>query len=202
MTVFGGLTSTAGRANDVWVLSNANGLGGTPSWTQLSPTGGPPPPRQNHSAVFNSSTNRMTVFAGVPTTPSPSSPTLNDTWVLTNANGIITVTIDIKPGEDPPSINPKSKGKIRVAILSSSTFDATTQVDTTSLTFGHTGDEQSLAFCNPHGRDVNGDGLLDLVCHFYKQKTGFQTGDTVGVLKGKTVTGTPIKGTDSIRIVP
>ncbi len=71
-----------------------------------------------------------------------------------------------------------------------------------SLTFGRTGNELSLAFCNPGGEDVNGDGLLDLVCHFDTPKTGFQTGDTVGVLKGKTVTGTPIKGTDSIRIVP
>src|SRR2546425_9110196 len=46
---------------------------------------------------------------------------------------VIEVTIDIKPGEDPPSINPKSRGKIPVAILSSSAFDATTQVDRTSL---------------------------------------------------------------------
>lgn len=114
----------------------------------------------------------------------------------------ITVAIDIKPGEDPSSINPKSHGKIPVAILSRSTFDATTQVDRTSLTFGHTGDEQSLAFCNPGGEDVNGDGLPDLVCHFSIQRTGFQTGDTVGVLKGKTVAGTPIMGMDSIRIVP
>lgn len=114
----------------------------------------------------------------------------------------LNVAIDIKPGEDPPSINPKSHGKVPVAILSSPTFDATTQVDRTSLTFGHTGDEQSLAFCNPGGEDVNGDGLPDLICHCETPKTGFQPGDTIGVLKGKTVTGIPIMGTDSIRIVP
>jgi hypothetical protein len=28
--------------NDVWVLTNANGLGGTPAWLELTPTGGPP----------------------------------------------------------------------------------------------------------------------------------------------------------------
>jgi hypothetical protein len=202
MTIFGGSTNIPpGIVNDVWVLSNANGIGGTPTWTQLSPTGGPPVPRRQHSAVYNPSSDVMTIFGGGTNVPTCCS-ALNDTWVLTDANGIITVAIDIKPGEDPPSINPKSHGKIPVAILSSSTFDVTTQVDRTSLTFGHTGDEQSLAFCNLHGRDVNGDGLLDLVCHFYTQKTRFKTGDTVGVLKGKTVTGAPIRGTDSIRIVP
>ena len=114
----------------------------------------------------------------------------------------IPVAIDIKPGSSPNSINPKSKGTIPVAILSSSTFDATTAVDQASLTFGRTGNEQSLTFCNSGGEDVNGDGLLDLVCHFNTQQTGFQAGDTVGVLKGKTVSGTSIIGTDSVQIVP
>ncbi len=200
MTVFGGGGATS-EFNDVWVLANANGLGGTSTWTQLSPSGALPAAREGLPAVYDPSTNRMVIFAGVSANP----PTYyNDVWVLNSANGIVTITvaIDIKPGEDPPSINPKSHGKTPVAILSSSTFDATTQVDRTSLTFGHTGDERSLAFCNPGGEDVNGDGLLDLVCHFDTPKTAFQTGDTMGVLKGKTVTGTPIKGTDSIRIVP
>jgi hypothetical protein len=39
---------------------------------------------------------------------------------------VIVVTIDIKPGEFPNSINLKSKGKIPVAILTTNTFDATT----------------------------------------------------------------------------
>ncbi len=111
------------------------------------------------------------------------------------------VTIDIKPGGFPNPINPGSKGTIPVAILSTSGFDAPSQVDTTSLRFGRTGNESSLAFCSSP-QDVNGDGLLDLVCHFSIQKTGFQTGDTQGVLTGKTVTGTPIMGTDSVVIVP
>src|SRR5437879_3498010 len=63
MTVFGG--SSPAPSNDVWVLSNANGLGGTPTWTQLTPTGGPPTARTGHSAVYNSTANRMTIFAGL-----------------------------------------------------------------------------------------------------------------------------------------
>jgi hypothetical protein len=72
---------------------------------------------------------------------------------------------------------------------------------TTSLTFGRTGDETSLDFCNSTLEDVNGDGLLDVVCHFNTMATGFLLGDTQGVLKGKTRSGVPIKGTDSVRIV-
>jgi hypothetical protein len=111
------------------------------------------------------------------------------------------VTMDIKPGESPNSINPKSNGKIPVAILSTKDFDAPRQIDLNSLTFGRTGDEQSLAFC--HGsEDVNRDRLQDIVCHFYTQDTGFQCHDTVGILKGETKDGTPIEGSDSVKIVP
>jgi cell wall-associated NlpC family hydrolase len=113
----------------------------------------------------------------------------------------IPAAIDINPGESPNSINLRSKGTIPVAMFSSPTFNALTRVDPNSLTFGHTGDEASLAFCNTHGEDVNGDGLPDLVCHFHTQSTGFVSGDTVGVLKGKTVDGITVRGTDSVRIV-
>ena len=41
MTIAGGYGEGA-NYNDVWVLQNANGLGGKPKWTQLSPTGGLP----------------------------------------------------------------------------------------------------------------------------------------------------------------
>lgn len=73
-----------GAVNDVWVLSNANGLGGTPEWTQLSPSGAPPPVREEHSAVYDPASNRMIVFGGTNPCGSP----LADTWVLTNANGL------------------------------------------------------------------------------------------------------------------
>ena len=112
----------------------------------------------------------------------------------------MTVTIDIKPGEGPAPINTKSRGTIPVAVLSSSTFDAFAQVDQTSLTFGHTGSEKSLAFCSGP-QDVNGDGLLDLVCHFNTPLTQFQAADTKGILKGKILGGNTIVGTDSMIVV-
>ncbi len=115
---------------------------------------------------------------------------------------VLTVDIDIKPGIGPNSINSNNRGVIPVAILSTPDFDAPTEVDRDSLTFGRTGDESSLAFCNRGSEDVNGDGLPDLVCHFHTQGTGFQCGDTEGVLRGETLDGVPIEGTDSVRIVP
>jgi hypothetical protein len=67
---------------------------------------------------------------------------------------------------------------------------------------GRTGDEASLAFCNTNGEDVNSDGLLDLVCHFRIRLTGFQVGDTEGILKERTTGNIYIIGSDSVRIVP
>ena len=99
-------------------------------------------------------------------------------------------------------INPNAMGTIPVAILSSPAFDATTQVNRTSVTFGHTGNEQSLAFCNPGGQDVNGDGLPDLVCHFDSGKTNFVAGDTRGFLQGVAVSGVAMLGSESITTVP
>jgi hypothetical protein len=115
--------------------------------------------------------------------------------------GCPTVGIDIKPGGSPNSINPANRGKIPVAILSTSTFLAPSDVDVNSLRFGFTGYEASLAFCNVNGEDVDRDGVLDLVCHFDTVLTAFQEGDTLGYLTGTTTDGFPLFGVDSVRIV-
>ena len=79
MMVFGGAAY-----NDVWVLSNANGLGGTSVWTNTVAQGaaGSPPPRSIHTAVYDAAGNRMMVFGGL------GSSIYNDVWVLSNANGL------------------------------------------------------------------------------------------------------------------
>ena len=118
------------------------------------------------------------------------------------AAGARRVTIDIRPGNDRNRISLRSKDSVAIAILSEPGFDATARVDKTSLTFGRTGNEPSLVRCNRNGRDENGDGLLDQVCHFAIQRMGFRLGDTVGILRGRTVDGTPIEGRDAVLIVP
>ena len=120
---------------------------------------------------------------------------------VTDSPGVCEGGIDIKPHSDPNSINTNSKGTIPVAILSTPDFDAPSEVDKSSLTFGITGDEDSLAKCTKSSEDVNGDGLQDVVCHFKTQDTGFEKGDTEGILKGTTLGGVPFEGRDAVTIV-
>ncbi len=112
----------------------------------------------------------------------------------------IAVSVDIKPGDFPNVIDLGSKGTIPVAVLSTTDFNAPSQVNTASLKFGRTGNESSLASCSSP-QDVNKDGLRDVLCHFNAQSTGFQLGDTQGVLTGTTGSGGSIRGTDSVVVV-
>ena len=119
------------------------------------------------------------------------------------AYGVVEVSIDIKPGSDPNSINLKSKGLIPVAILGSATFDVTT-VDVTTLLFEGALPAHDLSdplVYADHLQDVNGDGYLDLVSHYRTQDTGITKGDTSATLTGLTNTGWLIVGTDSVRTV-
>jgi hypothetical protein len=116
------------------------------------------------------------------------------------------IGIDIKPGSSRNTLNPKSKGTIWVAILSAKSFNATESVQQDSISFGHDGWEASLAIMpsgNPNclSKDVNRDGLRDLVCKFSVQNTGFLCQDTSGILRGKTKDGLYIVGQDSVLIV-
>jgi hypothetical protein len=125
-------------------------------------------------------------------------PGVNLAYTATPLIKEIIVDIDIKPGSDPNSINPRSKGKIPVAILTTDSFDAAA-VDPTTILFGRTGEEASpvhYAF-----EDVDDDGDNDMILHFNTQDTGIQCGDTEAFLTGETLSGITIKGSDSIRTV-
>lgn len=120
---------------------------------------------------------------------------------LTGAEPVI-VSIDVRPGSSLNRINARSNGMVPVAILSTEDLNALSEVDQSSLTFGPTGDEASAAFCNARGVDVNGDGLKDLVCHFRTQNAAFQCEDGVGILRGRTVTGEFLEGSQAVSIEP
>ena len=115
---------------------------------------------------------------------------------------VLQVSIDIKPGSYPNSINLSSAGVVPVAILSSATFDAT-RVDPASVTLAGARvkliGKGSKYNCWPE--DVNGDGRPDLVCHVITADFLIEPGDSTAVLEATTLSGQPIRGEDSIRIV-
>lgn len=112
------------------------------------------------------------------------------------------IGIDIKPGEFPNTINLGSNGKVPVAILSSDTFDAT-QVDPLTVTLaGAQVAIRGRGTPMADVKDVNGDGLLDLLVHVETEALELSPDDTEAVLLGQTYGGLYITGTDSVRVVP
>lgn len=114
------------------------------------------------------------------------------------------VDIDIKPGSDPNAIDPDSRGTIPVAILHTDHFDPAT-VDVSTVRFGDPEDVDSGGGAAPahggHLEDVDGDGDVDLVFHFPTRDAGFDGDETQGKLVGYTTEGTPVVGTDSVKLV-
>ena len=112
------------------------------------------------------------------------------------------VTVDIKPGTFPNTINLGSKGVVPVAILSTATFDATT-IDPTSVQLAGAkvklrGKGTPMASL----QDVDGDGLIDLVVHVSTEAFELTGSDVQAFLEGRTFHGVPIVGVDSLRVVP
>ena len=74
--------------NDGVSLSVARLMGlGTPAWTQLAPLGTAPSGRAAPTAVYDPSSNEMIIFGGDQSRGYNNGDT-NDTWVLTNADGL------------------------------------------------------------------------------------------------------------------
>lgn len=124
--------------------------------------------------------------------------------------GVVPVTIDIKPGSDPNSINCHNyRGVIAVAILSTDgdegavDFDAT-DVDHTTVTFegaAETHVDHRSGVARRHEEDVDGDGDVDLVFHFRRGETELTCDSVEGVLTGETFDGQAIEGSDAVRMV-
>lgn len=128
-----------------------------------------------------------------------------DNYPLMKSLHVIGVSVDIQPGSDPNSINPRSNGVIPVAIQTMSIskvdpfeFDATT-VDAQTVRFGP--NEASIVHEDGHIEDVDADGDMDLMMHFKIKESGIVCGDTEASLTGETFNGMRITGTDEFKTV-
>jgi hypothetical protein len=121
----------------VWVLTNANGLGGAATWIQLVPTGTAPINNTESSVVYDASTNQLIVYGGC--SANCGSP-LAEVSVLSNANGLggtpawTQSTTNPPEGRDGQSAVYNSTNKTMIAFGGGLAFFGTDQNDTRTLT--------------------------------------------------------------------
>lgn len=106
----------------------------------------------------------------------------------------VPVAIDVEPGSDTNSINPRSQGVVPVAVLGSAKLDVR-QVDLASVRLGP---KQTPAQKDGAYEDANHDGFTDLMLHFQTQQIGIRCQDTALFLNGKLLDGSAVVGADSI----
>lgn len=128
------------------------------------------------------------------------------------------ISIDIKPrAKKIVKINPQSKRKIKVALLSSPDFDPM-KADRGSITFGPVDGVGTTGTCGnyrrddddedddddddgKHMKDYNKDGRPDLVCRFEIRAAGFDESDAEGMIRG-TADGMPFEGRGWLKVIP
>lgn len=137
-------------------------------------------------------TGRSTAYAKKMTCPTP-----------------IPVTIDIKPGSYPNTIQLSSNGLVPVAVLTTNNFDASqftpemahlsdANTDMTDSCTGAMAVRWAL-------EDVNRDGQVDLVFFFNTQDLNLTTSSTAATLMAHGSYGSTVQhimGTDSVRVIP
>ncbi|MXR40793.1 hypothetical protein GRX01_05485 [Halobaculum sp. WSA2] len=106
-------------------------------------------------------------------------------------------------GSKAPTINSGSNGRIPVRIPATESIDPATDIDVDTLRFGSRATVNGCGGATPVKSTVvngSGDGGGDLLVHFETDATGFEPGDTVAKLAGRTTGGTPITATSSVDV--
>lgn len=114
---------------------------------------------------------------------------------------VVEVHIEIKPGDDLPTIQLGSEGSTSVAVLASEDFDAA-NIDATSVWFAGAAVERD-AEGTPRAslEDVDGDGRDDFVAHFVTADLELGVGAMEATLAGRTLDGRRFHGTDVVRVI-
>ena len=114
-------------------------------------------------------------------------------FLLTSA---LSIQMDIKPGDFPNHVNPKSQGALPVAALTTGDFDATT-IDSNTVLLASV---PPIRWCI---EDVDGDQDLDMLFHFKTSDLALegQTGIVTLTLTGRTKDGLSFQGRDEVLIV-
>ncbi len=111
--------------------------------------------------------------------------------------------IDIRPGDAQNIVYAGKSGVVPMAVLSSLSLDAPAEIDPTSVRLAG-----AAVMLNGAGeplcrsKDVNRDGLDDLVCHIQANQLDLHTGETVATLIARTHDGDILIGQDGIRLMP
>lgn len=120
---------------------------------------------------------------------------------------VVGIPIEINPFKKNRAIEIEHEEEIKIAIISTYYFDASHDVDRTSLTFGHFGNERTLVL-NEEGnessckeKDVNKDGVMDLICEFRVEYTGLVVSDVEAILHGKKLDGSEFEGRSPVVII-
>ena len=118
------------------------------------------------------------------------------------------VNIDVRPGDrsEYTRVNMKQKRDLPIALLSRKEKGdmpafKPLEAKVDSITFGRGGEEKSLSRCLKEHRDLNRDGIPDLVCLFDVPAAGFEENDVAGKLKGETVKGIRFEAVGKLKVV-
>jgi len=160
---------------------------------QVLPASGTPP-TTTYALDFTAENQSIALAQNVSVSQIPT----NGYGIIMSETGAISsfipVTIDIKPGSDPNTINLKSKGVIPVAVLTDEFFNAEDVVI----------DSVVFAKASPTKRnleDIDNDDDLDLILHFEIQDLQLTLDDAEVVLTGSLIDEALIKGIDFVKVI-
>lgn len=111
---------------------------------------------------------------------------------------VMRVTIDVKPGDHPTTLEPKREGMVPIVILTTKEFDAG-QVDPDSVRAGATGSEATLF--KSMLEDVDNDRDVDMLLLFRVPTLRLTCTSKSITLKGRTNQGRDFEGSEPVTMV-